>query len=65
MKAFGALVIVNATKGATDTILYAQHAIKIGCHNGQGEVDSYQTSQTQVCVAQVLSSICFGKAASI
>ena len=26
---------------------------------------SFQTSQTQVCVAQVLSSICFGKATRI
>ena len=43
----GALVIVKATMGATDTILYSQHD-KIGSHNGQGEVDYYQTSQTQV-----------------
>ena len=61
----GALVIVKATKGATDTILYSEHAIKIGNHNGQGEVDSYQTSEAEVCVAQVLSSICLGKATSI
>ena len=33
----GALVIVKATKEATDTILYSQHVIKIGSHNGQGE----------------------------
>ena len=39
----GALVIVKATKGATDTILYAAHVT-----NGQTEVDSYQTSQTHV-----------------
>ena len=58
-------MIVKATKGATDTILYSEHAIKTGSHNGQEEEDSYQTSQTQVCVAQVLSSICFGKATSI
>ena len=31
----GALVIVKAAKGTTDTILYSQHAIKIGSHNGQ------------------------------
>ena len=49
----GALVIVKATKEATDTILYSQHVIKIGSPNGQEEVDYYQTSQTQVCVAQV------------
>ena len=40
------LVIVKATKGGggggaggggrTDTILYSQHATKIGSHNGQG-----------------------------
>ena len=29
-------VIVKATKGGTDTILYSQHATKIGSHNGQG-----------------------------
>ena len=45
----GALVIVKATMG-TDTILYSHHAIKIGSHNGQGEVDYYQTSQdTGMC----------------
>ena len=57
MKTLGRLVIVKATKWGTDTILYSQHATNIGSHNGQGEVDYYQTSQTQVCVAQVLSSI--------
>ena len=56
----------KATKGATDTILYSEHAIKIGSHNGKGEVeDYYQTSQTQACVAQVLSAICFGKSTRI
>ena len=65
MKVLGRLVIVKATKGGTDTILYSQDATKIGSHNGQGEVDSYQTSQTLACVAQVLSSICFGKATRI
>ena len=29
MKALGRLVIVKATKGVTDTILYSQHATKI------------------------------------
>ena len=65
MKVLRRLVIVKATKGGTDTILYSQHATKIGSHNGQGVVDYYQTSQTQVCVAQVLSTICFGKATRI
>ena len=65
MKALGRLVIVKATKEGTDTILYSQHGTKIGSHNGQGEVDDYQTSQTLACVAQVLSSICFGKAIRI
>ena len=65
MKALGRLVIVIATKGGTDTILYSQHATKIGSHNGQGEVDYYQTSQALACVAKVLSSICFGKATRI
>ena len=51
--------------GGTDTILYPQHATKIGSHNGQREVDYYQTSQKLACVAQVLSSICFGKAKRI
>ena len=51
--------------GGTYTILYSQHATKIGSHNGQGEVENYQTSQTVACVAQVLSSICFGKAKRI
>ena len=46
MKGLGRLVIVKATKGGTDTILYSQHATKIGSHNGQGEMDNYQTSQT-------------------
>ena len=47
MKALGRLVIVKATKGGggTDTILYSQHATKISSHNGQGNVDYYQTSQ--------------------
>ena len=31
------IVIVKATKGGTDTILYSQHATKIGSHNGQGK----------------------------
>ena len=44
----GALVIVKATKGATDTILYSEHAINVGSHNGDGEVDSYQAPQTHV-----------------
>ena len=57
MRTLGRLVIVKATNGATDTILYSEHVIRIGSHNGQGEVDSYQTPQTHV----VLSSICFGK----
>ena len=65
MKALGRLVIVKATKWGTGTILYSQHATKIGSQNGQGEVDYYQTSQTLACVAQVLSSICFGKATRI
>ena len=52
----GALVIVKAT----DNILYSEHVITISSHNGQGEVDSYQTSE-----AQILSSICFGKVTSI
>ena len=29
-------MIVKATKGGTDNILYSQHATKIGSHNGQG-----------------------------
>ena len=68
MKALGCLVIAKATGGGgggggwgTDTILYSQHATKIGRHSGLWEVDYYQTSQTLACVAQVLSSICFGK----
>ena len=42
IKALGSLVIVKATNrgggggGGTDAILYSQHAIKIGSHNGQG-----------------------------
>ena len=44
MKALGRLVIVKATKGGTDTILYSQNATKIGSHNGQWEVDYYQIS---------------------
>ena len=64
MKALRMVVSDSKTyKEGHDTILYSEHAIKIGSHNGQWEVeDSFQTSQTQVCVAQVLSSICFGKA---
>ena len=67
-------MIVKATKGGgggTDTILYSQHAIKIGSQGevwwggGGGEVDYYQISHTLACVAQVLSSICFGKATRI
>ena len=27
--------------GGTDTILYSQHATKLGSHNGQGEMDYY------------------------
>ena len=65
MKALGRLVIIKATNGGTGTILYSQHSTKIGSHNGQGEVDYYQTSQTLACVAQVLNSICFGKATRI
>ena len=69
MKALGRLVIVKAGGGGgggTDTILYSQHATKIGSYNGQGEVDYYQKSQTLACVTQVvLSSICFGKATRI
>ena len=65
MKALGRLFIVKATKGGTDTFLYSQHATKIGSHTGRGEVDYCQTSQTLACVAQVLSSICFGKATRI
>ena len=42
MKALGRLVIVKATKGGTDAVLYSQHTTKIGSHNGQGEVDYYQ-----------------------
>ena len=61
MKALGSLVIVKATKGGTGTILYSQHATKIGSHNGQGEVDYYKTSQALTCVARVLSSIFFEK----
>ena len=61
VNSMGHLVIVKATKGGTDTILYSQHVTKIGSHNGQGEVDYFQTSQTLACVAQILSSICFGK----
>ena len=37
MKGLGRLVIVKATKVGTDTILYSQHAAKIGSHNGPGE----------------------------
>ena len=58
MNVLGRLGIVKATNGGTDTILYSQHATT-------GEVDYYQTSQTLACVAQVLSSICFGKATRI
>ena len=65
MNALGRLVIVITTLGGTDTFLYSQHASKVGSHNGRGEVDYYQTSQTLACVAQVLSSICFGKATRI
>ena len=38
--------------GGIATILYSQHATKIGSHHGQGEEDYYQTSQTLACVAQ-------------
>ena len=52
MKALGCLVIVKATRGGggggTDTILYSQHATKIGSHNGLGEVDYYQTRHWHV-----------------
>ena len=69
MKALGAFSDSNSYRGrgggGTDTILYSQHSSKIGSHNGQGEVGYYQTSQTLACVAQVLSSICFGKATRI
>ena len=49
MKALGRLVIVKAIKGGGGRLilfLYSQHATKIGSHNGQGEVDYYQTLQT-------------------
>ena len=69
MKGLERLVIVKATRGGggggADTIFYSQHATKIGSHNGQGEVDYYQISQTLACVTQVLSSICFGKVTRI
>ena len=49
------IVIVKATKGGTDTILYSQHATKIGSHTASGTIT--KTSETLTCVTQVLSSI--------
>ena len=48
------MATVNSMKAlgqqeGTDTILYSQHATKIGSHNRQGEVNYYQTSPTLAC----------------
>ena len=61
------IVILIVTKaggggGGFDTILYSQHATKIGSHTARGTITKHQTL---TCVTQVLSSICFGKATRI
>ena len=34
-------LVVKATKGGTDTILYSRHATKVSSHNGQVEVEYF------------------------